>query len=144
MCRDCLEHPETVEALFDDSKRMPTFRDMANRLPEDLRNTWQALRGHPEQTYDILSSISHPRPRALRLAFDFDSNRPRIGPGYNEGLFGFTSDYILTGTICIAEFLVRLVSDESKKPLMAEMQRANDYLGNLRHRAQRLTSTQAT
>ena len=33
VCQDCREPPETVQALFDDSKRMPTFRDMANRLP---------------------------------------------------------------------------------------------------------------
>ena len=141
VCQDCLEHAGTVDALFDDSKRMPTFRDMANRLPENLRNTWQAPKGQPQQAYGILSTISHPRPRALRLAFDFDNNRPRVGPGYNEPLFVFTSLYILVGTISITGFLVRLVSDESKEPLMAEMQRADDYLGSLRHRAERLTST---
>lgn len=136
VCQDCLEHPETVEALFDDSKRIPTFRDMADRLPENLRNTWQAPKGHAEQAYGVLSSISHPRARALRLAFDFDNNRPRIGPGYNEPLFVFTSLYILVGAIAIAGFLVRLVSDESKEPLMAQMQWANDYLKHLRGRAE--------
>ncbi len=78
VCQDCLEHPETLEALFDDSKRMPAFRDMAKRLLQNLRNTWQAPKGHPEQAYDILSSISHPRPRALRLAFDFETTAPEL------------------------------------------------------------------
>lgn len=94
------------------------------------------LKGHAEQAYGVLSSISHPRARALRLAFDFDNNRPRIGPGYNEPLFVFTSLYILVGAISIAGFLVRLVSDESKEPLMAQMQWANDYLKHLRGRAE--------
>ncbi len=141
VCQDCVDHPQTVEALFDGSKKVPKFQDMADRLPQNLRNTWHAHKGQPELAYDILSTISHPRPRALSLAFDFDNNRPRIGPGYNEPLFVFTSLYILVGTISIAGFLVRLVSDVSKEPLMAEMQRANDYLGSLRHRAERLTST---
>ncbi|MBI4282040.1 MAG: hypothetical protein HY672_00935 [Chloroflexi bacterium] len=138
VCQDCLEHPDTVEALFDDSKRMPTFQDMANRLPENLRNTWHAPKGHPEQAYDILSSISHPRPRALRFAFDFGKNSPRIGPGYDESLFVFTSWQILTAAICIAAFLARLVSEEFQKPLMNEMQQATEYLETLRHRAEKL------
>ena len=135
VCQDCLEHPDTVEALFDDSKKMPSFKVMANRLPETLRETWTAPKGQPERTYDILSTISHPRPRSLRLSFDFDENRPRVGPGYEEPLFVFTSTNTLVSAMCIAEFLVRLVSEESGGTLVGEIRRANDYLETLRLRA---------
>ena len=104
-----------------------------------MRNTWQAAPGYPEQAYDILSTVSHPRPRALRLAFDFDNDRPRIGPGYNKPLFMFTANNILVGAISIAAFLVRLISNESQKPLLEAMQHASDQVERQMEWAESLT-----
>ena len=111
VCKDCDANPQTIDALLDGVGRVPNFRDMAQRLPEALQDTWAARRGEPEGIYDVLSTFAHPRARAMRIAFDHENNRVRVGPSYDEGLFLLLADHILTSGISISEFFERLAPD---------------------------------
>ncbi len=103
---DCINNPGTVKALDDAEGRVPTFTDMAARLPEKLKILWKAA-DEPEGTYGFLSTFAHPRTRALQATFN-DSGMLLIVPAYNEIRFALAARLLLQTALLLLEFVERL------------------------------------
>lgn len=113
VCEDCKTHPETIEALLDNSGRVPNFRVMADRLEEPLKREWNGMPGI-DGTYGLASSLAHPRHRALAVLLDPATKTIRLGPCWDEWLFIVSADYLLLGLIRMVEFMMMLVSADEK------------------------------
>ena len=103
---DCIEHPETAEALLDSSKTMPRFSAMYKRLPCWLKRLW-GEQGDYEGTYGFLSTFAHPRFRAI----EDTSNREgtvRIVPEYNEIRFALAARFLIQANLLMLVFVERL------------------------------------
>jgi hypothetical protein len=108
VCEDVKAHPDTVGAILSNNRPMPTISTMINRLDECLKQRLGDMLGD-NGLYGILSTFTHPRYRAAAVLVDPDSNLIRLGPSYDEDLFLFVSNYLMSALIRMTEFLARLV-----------------------------------
>ena len=90
---DGRSNPSTFQKLFD-GERMPSFSVMADRLPEANKVFWKDIDGH-DGVYSLLSTISHPRYRALLLAVNPETSQLKVGPDYNAEHFILVSHQTL-------------------------------------------------
>ena len=103
---DCISNPGTVKALDGSEGRIPTFIDMAARLPEKLKILWKAT-NEPEGTYGFLSTFAHPRTRALQATSN-ESGTVLIVPEYIEIRFALAAKLLLQTALLLLEFVERL------------------------------------
>jgi hypothetical protein len=103
---DCLSNDKTVEALLYSRGRVPTFSDMAGKLPDDWKVPWRGV-GDTEGEYGWLSAFSHPRPRALEATANA-SGMVLVVPEYNEIRFALAAKDLLQVTLPMLDFLERL------------------------------------
>lgn len=108
---DSKTHPETIDALLDNSGRVPRFQTMADRLEDHLKEGWSGIDG-VDGSYGLLSSLTHPRYRSLAILLDPVTNDLRLGPCWDESLFIVGANYLLLALIRRVEFLMMLVSAE--------------------------------
>lgn len=144
VCMDCRVRPETAAAILSKDGHMPSFKEMSDRLPEQLRLEWQEV---PEQggSYGMLSTIAHPRHRAVAWMRDPETGQRRMGAMYDENLFLFSAHYLCNALSRVLEFLTRLVVIENPdwiakiaSPAMKDLEgcvnrlveRAKDLLGD--------------
>lgn len=141
VCMDCISYDETVDALLDGGRRVPTFRDMSERLPESLKKEWTDY-GGVEGLYGFLSTFSHPRYRTLVQNIDPEQRSFRVTPSFDQSYFLVTSYYLLQGALRMLEFLARLVHPiilKSTDEVQLIMNQANDCLDQLIVRANTLS-----
>ena len=103
---DCKSHPQTVEALLGSGGRVPAFRVMAERLPEDRKVLWRNG-GDGDGAYGSLSTFAHPRQRALEATVGGDGTA-LIFPAYNEIRFALAAKLLLQVALLMLEFVERL------------------------------------
>lgn len=113
-CEDSKNHEETVEALLEGKGeiRVPNFRTMADRLPEDLEEEWngRTVDGEPLLgVYGMLSTLSHPRRFAIATTVT-DTHELRVGPAYDEDMFLWLSIYTIRGMVKMLDILNILVN----------------------------------
>ena len=103
---DCLSNHQTVEALLYSRGRVPTFADMAGRLPDDWKVLFRGV-GETGGEYGWLSTFSHPQPRALEATADA-SGMVLVAPNYDEIRFALAAKDLLQVTLPMLDFLERL------------------------------------
>ena len=106
VCNDCLNNEPTVPALLGSGQRVPTFKEMAQRLPDELNSLWKKA-GDDEGTYGFLSTFSHPRERALQSAVNSDGTLS-VFPKYDEIRFALAARFLLQNGMALLDFLARL------------------------------------
>ena len=134
--QDCGVNSATIEALLSGEGDVPRSREMVARLPDALNKDWRGVEGE-EGLYGVLSTLSHPRQRALNFAYDPVSSTLRFGPLYDEDLFIFTAYYMIIVARRMAEFVARLVAPKDPTfpddalPVMNESNAMLDQLEQL-------------
>ena len=103
---DCKGHPETVEALLEENKTMPSFSKMHKRLPDNLKPLWGDP-GSDEEAYGFLSGFAHPRLRAIQDTRNRDS-RVRIIPEYDDIRFALAARHLVIANLLLMDYLARL------------------------------------
>lgn len=139
-CMDCIENSETADALLGRGKRVPNPREMADRLPEDLKQEWKDY-GMGEGLYGFLSTFAHPRHRAMTINIDPRSNTFKVVTTFEEDYFVTSSYYLLQCLLRMTEFLFRLVNPVNPhwaKELASVQHQAKEYLNRLVARKQKL------
>lgn len=148
VCFDCIEHSDTAVALLDGDtpwtykyirEKSLRFSDMADRLPELLKQQWQG-HGGGDGVYGALSTFSHPRHHALAAAVSRASNTLRVKPDYDRDLFLVSSYTLLQGAVRMMEFLVRLLPPDTtdwQVQCSRLIERAHTCLNALNSRATR-------
>lgn len=133
VCKDCEGHVDTVEAVLDWEKHVPTFKAMADRLPEKLQLVWKEA-FTDDGIYGFLSTFAHPRYRAIHVLFDPDTKLLSLGPSYDEHLFLITCYSLFRPMIWFMEFLYRLVDPVAPdwkaeaQPVMNQAHKSSDQL----------------
>lgn len=139
-CFDCLDHPETVEALLA-RKKPANFSDMARRLPEDLRKWW-GQSGDDDSLYGALSTFSHPRWRSLMVILNPRTKMLRLAPEYDEVYFLWVASELIQVLVRMSEFVTRLLHPVDQTWVMndfkARVDRGNAALGDIDERGKRL------
>ena len=115
-CQDCSLNADTVDALLDGDKPVDRPRQMVDRLPEELKNIWRGIDGQ-EGLYGLLSTLAHPRSRAIRFAYEPEDKTLRLGPVYEETLFIFTAYPLILVARRMMEFVARLAHPADRQGL---------------------------
>jgi len=110
---DCRTEESTLTKLFKRGERMPRFSEMADRLDSEKQAFWKDIEGH-EGIYGLLSSISHPRYRALLFATNPETTLLRVGPDYFDEHFNVTSHHILMAISNHLHVLVEMAGTEAE------------------------------
>lgn len=81
---DYVDHTETADSFFEGDIRATRFKDMSNRLPEDLRSQWEGLGYKNHGGYGLLSTFAHPRGETLATLVHPENSWLALGPKYNK------------------------------------------------------------
>ncbi|MBI4337586.1 MAG: hypothetical protein HY683_07160 [Chloroflexi bacterium] len=104
VAKDCEANKATLEGLLENPdtfwKGALAFANMAKR--HGFRDAWQ-------RNYGDLSTIAHPRRRALTILVDPATKTLRVGAAYDEVLFIGTYDAIVQAAVVMSVFLDRLL-----------------------------------
>ena len=114
---DCLSNQATVEALLHSRRRVPGFKKMAERLPEEYRVIWGRLEDQ-NGNYGFLSTFAHPRPHALQATSNIDGTI-LIVPEYDEIRFALAALQLVQTALLVLD-IVEQLADRLKTPAAQE------------------------
>ena len=135
VCMDALQFVETIDVLAK-GEQPKSFKTMSDRsLTADLRDWFYGSAPPDEGMYEFMSTLSHPRSRALavQIGNDQDGTSLRLGAKYDETLATVTFSCVTEAAVKMAEFAFRIIPADKQDEVYAShmgeaMDIANQYL----------------
>lgn len=121
VCMDSLQFEETIEVLAK-GEQPKSFKAMADRsLTPELRDWFYGSEPPDEGMYGFMSTLSHPRSRALavQIGNDQDGTSLRLGAKYDQTLATVTFSCVSEAAVKMAEFAFRMVPPDKQDEVYA-------------------------